>query len=550
MAKNIKSNPVIIRPDTTIGNISAEADDEFLFDCFVDHPALQVSGDTGNSRMFLSARTGAGKTAIIRMLERQNNQNCSTIDLPGLSMDYVANSDIIRFLKSLDIDLDLFFQTLWKHVLCIEFIRLRYNIDDEGRSREIFGRLKDLFGLDGRRQSALRYLSDWEKRFFITMDENIREMTSKLETKISSELGGEVEKFSARAGYSRTLSAEKKAELVARAKKIVNASQLADLNRVLDLLSEIDSNDKYKQKYYILIDRLDEKWVDEAVRFDLIRALIECLRSFNKITNLKVIVGIREDVLEKVVQETRDVGFQREKYDDYFLRIKWTQPQLSELVRKRINALYKKKYTSENVTFHDIFKTKVGGRDPLDYILERTLYRPRDVISFVNECFERAQGVTEINSKMIKEAESEYSRIRLQALIQEWQSAFPTLPIAFKLLSNRRGRFKSAEIATKEFLDDFVLEVDQTISSENDPIKIAVTQYMKDGSIGSILRAARVLISQLYRIGAVGLKTSASERYIYSYQDVPVISPESIDLETKLHIHPMLHRALNLAIEH
>lgn len=549
MAKSVRSNPVIIRPDTSIGKLSAEADDEFLFDCFVDHPALEAAREANNSKMFLSARTGAGKTAIIRMITHQYKEYSSTIDLPGLSMDYVANSDIIRFLKSLDIDLDLFFQALWKHVLCLEYIRMRYKINDEGKSKEFFGRLKDIFGFDARRQSAIQYLSEWQGRFFITMDENIKEMTAKLETKINGEFGGEIEKFTARAGYTRTLSTEKKAELVARAKKIVNASQLADLNRVLELLSNVDSTGKYGQNFYILIDRLDEKWVDEEIRFDLIRALIECLRSFNKISDLKVVVGIREDVLEKVVQETKDIGFQREKYDDYFLRMRWTNAQLSELVRKRINALYRRKYTSENVTFHDIFRSKVGGKDPLEYIFERTLYRPRDVISFINECFEHAQGNTEVNSKMIKDAESEYSRIRMQALIQEWQSAFPTLSIAFRLLSNRRGRFKSSEISTKEFLDNFVLEVDHNVISDHDPIKLAVTQYMKDGTPGSILKTARILLSQLYRIGAVGLKMSAGERYIYSFQDVPVVSPDSIDLETKVHIHPMLHRALNVTAE-
>ncbi|NEJ25735.1 hypothetical protein GR247_37500 [Rhizobium leguminosarum] len=219
MAKSLRGNPIIIRPDTTIGNISAEADDEFLFECFVDHPALEAARDTHNSKMFVSARTGAGKTAIIRMITHQNIENSSTIDLPGLSMDYVANSDIIRFLKSLEIDLDLFFQALWKHVLCLEYIRMHYQIDDEGKSKQIFGKLKDIFGMDARRQSAIRYLSEWQGRFFITMDENIKEMTSKLETKINGELGVEVEKFTARAGYARTLSAEKKAEVVARAKK-------------------------------------------------------------------------------------------------------------------------------------------------------------------------------------------------------------------------------------------------------------------------------------------------------------------------------------------
>lgn len=67
-----------------------------------------------------------------------------------------------------------------------------------------------------------------------------------------------------------------------------------------------------------MIDKLDEKWVDETVRFDLIRALIECLRSFNKISKLKVVVAIREDVLERVVQDNRDIGFQRENTTTIF----------------------------------------------------------------------------------------------------------------------------------------------------------------------------------------------------------------------------------------
>lgn len=551
MIKDIKTNPVIIRPDTSIGNNSAEADDEFLFECFVDHPALDATRDVTNSKMFVLARTGGGKTAIIRKIKQQYPDTSSVIDLSGLSMDYVANSNIIRFLQSIDIDLDLFFQALWKHVLCLEYIRLRYNVSNDEGSRQVFGWFKDFFKSDGRRQSALKYLSEWEGKFFITMDENIKEITSKLESKINGEFGAEVEKFTARAGYSRTLSAEKKSELVARAKRIVNAEQLAELNKVLDLLSSYDSGDgKYRKSFYILIDKLDEKWVDETVRFDLIRALIECLRSFNKISRLKIIVSIREDVLERVVQDNKDIGFQREKYDDYFLRVIWNNSQLKELVQKRINKLYKKKYTSENVTFDDIFRNKIGNRDPIDYIIDRTLKRPRDVISFVNECFQKAQGKTEVTPKIIKEAESEYSRIRMQALIYEWQSAFPSLVTAFKLLANRRGRFTSRDISNKSFLDEFVLTVDHMNTSENDPIKSGVERYIRENSDAASLNLVRTLVSELYRIGAIGIKTSSGERYIYSYQDVPVINPDSIDLETKIHIHPMLHRALNVQDEH
>lgn len=64
-----------------------------------------------------------------------------------------------------------------------------------------------------------------------------------------------------------------------------------------------DEQKKYEQKkFYILIDKLDERWVDASVRFRLIRSLLETLKTFRKIQNLKIIVSLRIDVLEKVLQ--------------------------------------------------------------------------------------------------------------------------------------------------------------------------------------------------------------------------------------------------------
>ncbi|MNI99331.1 hypothetical protein D3C73_1583820 [compost metagenome] len=65
------------------------------------------------------------------------------------------------------------------------------------------------------------------------------------------------------------------------------------------------------QQCFILIDKLDERWVDESIRFRLIRALIASLKSFKAVRNLKVLVALRTDILERVVQETSDITFQR-----------------------------------------------------------------------------------------------------------------------------------------------------------------------------------------------------------------------------------------------
>jgi D-tyrosyl-tRNA(Tyr) deacylase len=43
-----------------------------------------------------------------------------------------------------------------------------------------------------------------------------------------------------------------------------------------------------QQRFYITIDRLDENWVDERIRYKLLRALLEAVRSFKQVRSVKV----------------------------------------------------------------------------------------------------------------------------------------------------------------------------------------------------------------------------------------------------------------------
>ncbi len=542
MAKKSSSNPIVLRPDANIGNNSAEADDEFLFRCFVDHPALSIITDLESAKLFISGRTGIGKTALIRMIKK-NKPDTSEIDLADLALGYVANSDIVQFLHALGLDLDIFFQVLWKHVFCIEYIRLKFSVTNSTESKSLFQSISSFFIGDDRKKVALKYLQKWEGKFWITMDENIKEITQKLESEINAELSTEIKKFKGSAGYARSLSNEKKSSITTRAKKIINSDLISDLGKVLDLLSNYDPKQKLNNEYFILVDRIDEKWVDDSIRYQLIRALIECLRSFRKIRNLKIVVAIRSDVLERVVIESTHPGFQREKYDDYFLRLKWDKSQLKSLINKRINFLFRKKYSSENVFFNDVFDRKVGNKDTFDFMLERTLMRPRDIISFVNICLHSAEGKNKVSQSIIRKAESEYSRIRLQALIEEWESAFPTLKVAFKTISEQGRKFQANNLHSKQFIEDFMLVVDDQFINSHNPICTIIKDAISKNEHSIV---SRYLLSELYRIGAVLLKISANEPYQHSHKDVPVIKPSSISEDTKIRIHPMLHPALNI----
>ena len=214
MAKDSKSaNPVVLRQGMSIGSVAAESDDEFLLQCFVEYPALESCVRIQSPGMILAGRTGSGKTAILRYI-KSTEEHSVEIDPSQMAMSYVSNSDALNFLNAIGADLDLLFQVLWKHVLCIEFIRMRWDVENEEKSHSLFSRLFDRFIQEGRKKRALEYLRAWEGKLWITTDQNIKEITEKVDSQLKAELGAEIEKYKAGGQYEKRLSAEKNQSLL------------------------------------------------------------------------------------------------------------------------------------------------------------------------------------------------------------------------------------------------------------------------------------------------------------------------------------------------
>ena len=169
------ANPVITAGATNLGSVAAEADDDFLFSCFVGNPAYTQLNDPESSAMVCLGGTGSGKTAIARMIGR-NSSSSASLDLDEVSLTYVSNSTVLRFLHDLNVPLDYFFQALWKHIICLEYIRLRYRVLNEVTSKNMMSRFRHMFQRDARKQKALSYLDKWESKFWISYDESAREI--------------------------------------------------------------------------------------------------------------------------------------------------------------------------------------------------------------------------------------------------------------------------------------------------------------------------------------------------------------------------------------
>lgn len=535
------SNPIVLNNTSRIGRISAEADEEFLFECFVDSPALAELKLSASPKMLLLGSTGAGKTAIIRKIQQESG-SANLIQLDEVALGYLGNSDVINFLVGLDVNLDLFFQALWKHVILIEFIRLKFKVDNEEKSRYIFSQIFSAFSKDQRKSKGLDYLRKWESKFWISMDENIKEITQKLESNVNAELGGEVAKFSGRAGYIRGLSSEKKTQLQRVARRFAAPELLTDLSKVTDTLAEHVTR---AEPNFVLIDQLDENWIDPSIKYPMIRALIESLKSLRRISDLKTVVALRSDLLEKVILETKNAGFQSEKYEDYIVRLKWDQKQLKSLVNKRINFLFKRKYSQENITFEDIFSERVkNSSSPFTAILDRTLYRPRDVINFVNMCLEYSEGKKVVSRRSFSLAEQNYSANRLTALAEEWQNVILNADAVLDMLKGRKEVFEIAELCTSDLLEQLVQHYPEDTQSKPDELWQLVNEAMSREV--QPFELARTFISRLHLMGAIGVKHDPSLPYQFFFETQKPLPTIQLELSTKIKIHPMLHFGLGV----
>jgi len=539
----------IFRQDWKIGSASAEYDEAFLDSCFVDTGALNELTSTDSNKCIILGRVGAGKSALIREVEKREH-HVRRIRPQDFSLRYISNSNVLQFVSALGVKLDPVFQALWKHVLCVELLKLRYNISSPDEAKMHWARLTALVTFNDTKKRALEYFSEFGGNdFWQTTEVRIREITRKLEAGLEGSLGLKVPAGEAAAKYIDKLTEQERQELVSNVRTFLDTIHMSALQDVVGLLAQEDFG-RSKYNYFLVVDDLDEQWADDELRYRLIRALIEAIKRFREIRCVKVIVALRTDLLASVLETTRDSGFQEEKFEDFFLRLKWADAQLKMLVTQRVSELVKSKYTSKTIGFYDIFTRSVRKLDTLEYIVKRTLKRPRDMILFVNDCFEEASGKTEIPPSMVQQAELKYSNGRLDSIAQEWFANYPQLKTHIEFLKGMKSRFTIRDIPVAN-INDYLLGLYRFEGKEQDEITAAGLKLAHNGGVessGQALAFLRILVPVLYKVGVVGIKRPTQGRVIFSDQPSASALAETVEPEYSIGIHPIMYGALETRI--
>lgn len=529
-----------------VGALDAEADTDLLNKCFVDNGYLAQIMDVESPASIVLGRTGSGKSALLYKVA-QTTQKHVRLDPNDVSVRFLESSDIVQFFDALGVSLDLFYRLLWRHVLTVEFLKLRYDIKSENDSKGFIDGLFNSFNRDVTKRKAIEYFNEWGNNFWLDTDEHLREITKKLETDTKSSIGLKYAGINLSSDGALKLSEQERTEVRQRANQVVSSLQIRKLNEILELLSEHSFSDPQK-KFYILIDHLDEEWAATETRVRFIRALIEEIKSFRKIRQVKIIAALREDLLDQVFDRTRDSGFQQEKYESYLMSLRWSTEDLTHMVELRLNEVFKSQYTKQLVSINDLFPKprKGGGQTAIDFIIERTLRRPRDVLQFVNECFAIAYERERISWRALLAAEAQYSEKRLKSLKEEWGNVFPGFEETVEVLRNIKATF------SKSMVKDTVLEevmIGLSAGDLRDPCVATVKKYYDPNSNIKESDLLIAMLSCLYRVGAVGLKTSSVDTYIWSYVDQSSATRGEIKRAEHFKVHKMLYRSLDIIVE-
>jgi hypothetical protein len=258
------------------------------------------------------------------------------------------------------------------------------------------------------------------------------------------------------------------------------------------LRDRISSYLERKEAVWILFDNLDKGWstqgVDE-IDATVLRCLIDAGRKIERemrraSRSLHCIVFVRNDVYEHIMRRSADYGKEMRAVLD------WTEPDLlREMLRLRLVSALDGK--ARSIRFEQIWPTfcvsHYHGEETADYLIARSLMRPRNVLKIFNHCRGFATNFrhAKIDEDDIDRGLRAYSNDLLVELDHELSDVFP-----------------AARDLLYHFLDAGAVMNASELSS-------------LIGSAGVETDNVRKIIDFLIYYGVLGLRTNEGDLFIY-----------------------------------
>lgn len=416
-----------------VGKVSAERDD-LLSQYFFDNGVLN-SVITSPSSFLVLGRKGAGKTAVFKYLSENKNNfiNSNDILIPLSFEDY--NWNIHSLLVDQNKAESLTYKQSWRFVILIECIKAYREWFNSQRKPIPLKIVKANDLLEKLFESPIPSISKIVGRKLLSL-------SGFSLPKASLDKDGE-DLDSIKIDGGEVSFEEVKQNITLQQHLSENIENLIDyLDKALD-----EANNW--PKIFIGFDRVDEAWDEVSYKTSklVIAGLVSASDSitFQYKGHIRPIVFLREDIFD--VLSLNDANKLRE---DCGALLHWTKSSLSTLMLRRINYYANKAGIEPIADIDSLFdKREMRQRTkPLNYLLKRTMMRPRDLISIMGRIIQTMkekmndpfadEPITfeELEVDSIYSAEPGYSDWLKQEILDEWSVQKPIVKDLFNAIQN------------------------------------------------------------------------------------------------------------------
>lgn len=314
-----------------------------------------------------------------------------------------------------------------------------------------------------------------------------------------------------------------------KSRELESLYRLEELEPLLPKLDQLCA----RQQVRVFVDELDRGWDASEDAQGFVAGLFQaCISINNRHPHLSISMSLRQELYDSIPTLYEDA----QKYRDLIEVLAWDEPQLLELSASRIRHSVPDLAEASNAeAWSSVFAETLEYRQnkSFNYIVDRTLYRPREMIQFCTQCIERKQRMHAdypINYSVVSEAEQVYSEERARDLASEYRFQYPGLLGIFDVF---RG---GVHVFDRDVLEEICLEI--------------ATGEAKVGEAAAwvIDRDPDHVIETLWRIGFLRAQTvggiRARRRSGSSYLGPHQISSLNLKNLTRFQIHPMFRAYL------
>lgn len=335
-----------------LGKSTAEKEVKNLPNYYISTPQYLDAKDSRRRKLIYVGHRGSGKSALFQKLISEYSAKNKNVIIQITTTDY--SYEAFQRMNHDFVDIKSAYGVAWYYTLLMECFTEIINYFEKNpnlkRNRENVKIIKDFLENDN--------ITDKTDSLYVFVSYLTKIFRAKKRLNLQSEnLGNsksEAERFS----------------------NILNISELSFPLRAFDKILQT-------HPIYLFIDELDTGWDNTSEAKNFISGLIFASLKLNRIQDLNVFLSLRRDMYNNLSSVFRDA----EKMRDDITGIKWTRLKLKAVISNRIAFNEEaQKYVSSN----KLDKLKIDYIDLLfdkcvfDFILDHSLYRPREIIYMAN----------------------------------------------------------------------------------------------------------------------------------------------------------------------